>query len=61
MCKVISGLVLMCDSVQSWQLYSAAQLENQARDSMTQFSTLLHYPDSELSNPCNDEYEAKML
>ena len=33
--KVISGRVLPCDSVHSWQLYSAVPLGNQAISTIT--------------------------
>ena len=47
--KVISGGVPTCDSVHSWQLYSAASL---ATGSITYYPTQSHYPDTERTNLC---------
>ena len=52
--KVISRQTSICDSAHSWWLYSAAPLENQAIDAMTQSSTHSHYSDTELTSPCPD-------
>ena len=51
MAKVISGLVLTCDSVHSWLLYSAAPLGDEAIGTMTQVPNQLHYPDTEPTSP----------
>ena len=45
-------LVLTCDSVHLWRLYSAALLEHQATSTMTCYLTQSHYPDTELTSPC---------
>ena len=45
--KFTSGLVLTCESAHSWCLYSAAPLENQASNTMTEYSTQSHYPNTE--------------
>ena len=47
--KVISGRVLTCDS---WRLYSAARLEDQATSTMIKYPILLYYPDTEPTSPC---------
>ena len=44
--------VPVCDSVYLWRNYSAAPLENQVCDTMTQYPTQLHYPDTELTSAC---------
>ena len=45
-------IVLTCDGAHSWQLYSAASLEQQATSSMSCYLTQSQYPDSELTSPC---------
>ena len=40
---------MTCDSVHSWQLYSAASLEHQATSTITYYPTQSHYPDT---GPC---------
>ena len=49
---VVSGQVTTCDSVHSWQWYSAAPLENQAAVTMTRHPIQSHYPDTVLTSPC---------
>ena len=49
--KVISGCVRTYDSVNSWLLYSASPLRNQAAYMMTQYPTQSHYPNTELTSP----------
>ena len=41
-----------CDSVSSWQLYSATSLTHQAASIMTFYPTQLHYPDPKPNSPC---------
>ena len=48
---VISGWELICDSVQSWQLSSAAPLGDQANSTMTWHPTQSNYPDTEATSP----------
>ena len=48
----LSGWVPTCDSVHSWELYSAASLEHQAAGTMTCYPIESHYPDTELTSPC---------
>ena len=42
----------MCDSAQSWQLYSAAPLKDHVSSTMTGYPTQSHYPDTEPTSPC---------
>ena len=46
--KAISGQVSTCYSAHSWTIYSAPQLEYQARGTMTRSD----YLDTELTYPC---------
>ena len=46
------GYRLNCDSAQSWQLYSATPLRNQATWTIIRYPTQLHYFDPELTNRC---------
>ena len=48
---VISGWAPTCDSMRSWQYYSAAPMGNQTTSNMTQFPTQSHYPDSGPTSP----------
>ena len=50
--RIIIGVVLICDNVQSWRLSSIAPLGNQAAGTMTQYPTQSHYPNTELPSPC---------
>ena len=45
--EVMSRRVLICDSVYSCQLNSAAPLENQATITITRYPLQSHYPDTE--------------
>ena len=49
--EIISGLVLTCDSVNSWWGSSAGALGDQATSTMTWYSTQSHDPDTELTSP----------
>ena len=56
--KVISGRVSTCDSVHSWQLYSAAWLGDQATSTMTWYPTVTvswHKANESLPFPNNDK------
>ena len=48
-----AGAVPTCDSVHSWQLYSADSLENQAAGTMTCYPTQSYHPDNEQTSPCH--------
>ena len=50
--SLMGGRVLTCDSAQSWGLYSAASLEQQATGTIICYTTQLHYPDTETTSPC---------
>ena len=50
--KDISGWAPTCDGVQLWQLYHADPLGYQVADTVSQFPTQSHYPDTELASPC---------
>ena len=49
--KVILGWVFTCDSVHSWQLYSAVPLGDQVASTWPN-TILSHYPDTEPTSPC---------
>ena len=49
MSKVISGSVPTCDSADSWRLYSAAPLGDEATGNMMRWS---HYPNTVLTSRC---------
>ena len=50
--KAISGRVPTCDSVHSWQPYSAAPLGNQVVSTMTWYLTQLRFANTEQTNHC---------
>ena len=49
--KAMSGLLPTQDSAHSWQVYSAASLEDQAADIMICYPTQSHYTDTEPTSP----------
>ena len=50
--KVISGGALTCDSTHSWRLLSVAPLGYQVIDTMTQYPTQSHYPNTVVNRRC---------
>ena len=44
----ISEWAPTCDSTHSWQTYSAIALGNHTADTMTQYITQSHYPNTDL-------------
>ena len=53
----VGGWVPMCDSMQSWIIYSAASLGYEATGTMTSYPAQSHYPDADQSLP--DQNNAK--